>query len=139
MTEPIRNNECCSVFLYTSFLEKEQKDMRYCTTAEKFKRDMYRMIKAGYHPVSLKDFYSFKHKTDQPYFSYFSVVMIGGYEDNYTIAFPILKEMNVPASIFVCTDLVQCSLKSKRNAAASFTNGVFLHNTLRLSTILQTE
>ena len=33
----------------------------------------------------------------------------------------------------------QCSLKSKRNAAASFTNGVFLRNTLRLSTILQTE
>ena len=33
----------------------------------------------------------------------------------------------------------ECSLKSKRNAAASFTNGVFLRNTLRLSTILQTE
>lgn len=106
MPEHIRSNEYCSVFLYTSFLEQEQKDMRYCTTAEKLKRDMYQMIKAGYQPVSLKDLYAFKHKIEQPSVSYFSVVMIGGYEDNYTVAFPVLKEMNVPASIFVCTDLV---------------------------------
>ena len=106
MTEHIGNNGYCTVFLYTSILEQEQKDMRYCTTAEKFKRDMYQMIEAGYQPVSLRDLYAFKHRTEQPSVSYFSVVMIGGYEDNYTVAFPILKEVNVPASIFVCTDLV---------------------------------
>ena len=106
MTEPIRSNEYCPVLLYTSFLEQAQKDMRYCTTAEKFQRDMEQMIKAGYQPVSLKDFYMFEHKTKPHSVSYFSVVMIGGYEDNYTVAYPIIKEMNVPASIFVCTDLV---------------------------------
>ena len=106
MTDYIQSSGYYSVFLYTSFSEQEQEDMRYCTTAEKLKRDMFEIIKAGYQPVSLKELYAIKHKTEQSTVLYFSVVIIGGYEDNYTVAFPILKEMNVPASIFVCTDLV---------------------------------
>ena len=101
MAEYFKSKEYYPVLLYTGFTEREQEDMRYCTTAEKFKRDLQQMLEAGYRPVSLKKIYHLEHTA-----KYFSIAMTGGYGDNYTVAFPILKELNIPASIFVCTDLI---------------------------------
>lgn len=101
MAEYFKSKEYYPVLLYTGFTEREQEDMRYCTTAEKFKRDLQQMLEAGYRPVSLKKIYHLEHTA-----KYFSIAMTGGYGDNYTVAFPILKELNISASIFVCTDLI---------------------------------
>lgn len=103
MAEYFKSKEYYPVLLYTSFSEREQEDMRYCTTAGKFKRDLVQMLESGYKPVPLKDIHPLKYGADK----LFSIAMTGGYADNYTVAFPIPKELNIPASIFVCTELIE--------------------------------
>ena len=73
MTDYIQSSGYYSVFLYTSFSEQEQEDMRYCTTAEKLKRDMFEIIKAGYEAgfspdcQSIMDFETFCKELDLGY------------------------------------------------------------------------
>ena len=40
---------------YTSVIERAKEDMRYCTTAEKFERDLRDLLENGYTPVSLSE------------------------------------------------------------------------------------
>ena len=70
MAEYFKSKEYYPVLLYTGFTEREQEDMRYCTTAEKFKRDLQQMLEAGYRPVSLKKIYHLEHTA-----KYFSTAM----------------------------------------------------------------
>lgn len=70
-------------------------------TAEKFKKDMEYLEENGYVPLLPNDLIKIKNnKMDMPR----KPVMItfdDGYESNYKIAYPILKETNMKATIFV--------------------------------------
>ena len=91
---------------YTSVIERAKEDMRYCTTAEKFERDLRDLLENGYTPVSLSEYASFREGGGSCPEKTFAVVFSGGYDTNYSVAFPILKRLGVCASIFVATELI---------------------------------
>ncbi len=97
------------ILQYTSIIPSDSGDTRYCTTVEKFEKDMHKLMNAGYLSASLHDIYlhfqgaiEFKEKV-------FGMIFIGGYKDNYTVAYPVLKQLGIKASIFVTTDLIGVS------------------------------
>lgn len=73
-------------------------------TPENFQRQMSYLRQKGYNVISLDELVEgiatkkrFKHNT-------VAITVDDGYEDNYTYAYPVLKENNLPATIFIIAD-----------------------------------
>lgn len=66
-------------------------------------------IKVNFTPISLRDYYNYVTCTDSSAVLPDNPIIVtfdDGYLSNYEIAYPILKELNIPATIFVVTDTV---------------------------------
>ncbi len=66
-------------------------------------------IKTQYTPISLRDYVEFVNCTDGSEVIPQNPIIVtfdDGYLSNYEVAYPILKELNIPATIFVVTDTV---------------------------------
>lgn len=94
------------IFLYHNIVE-EQKNPDYMETkAEVFERQISDFQKMGYDMVSYDDLIAyqqgkipFKKKT-------VLIAFDDGYEENYSIALPIIKKYNIPVAIFIVDDTV---------------------------------
>ena len=62
-----------------------------------------KFFKKFYNIISFSDLKKIKKGEKLPYNSLI-ITIDDGYEDNYTIAYPILKKYNVPATIYLATD-----------------------------------
>lgn len=75
-------------------------------TPEEFRLHMMTLQAKNYNVISLQDYYDHitegKKLPDNP----IVITFDDGYSSNYEEAFPILKELNMPATIFVVTDTV---------------------------------
>ncbi len=69
-------------------------------------REHMKFLSSHYTPVSEQDvidaFYNGKHLPDFPVW----VTFDDGYRDNYTLAYPVLKEYGIPATFFISTGLI---------------------------------
>ncbi len=66
-------------------------------------------IKVNYTPISLRQYYEYINCTDGSVTIPDDPIIVtfdDGYLSNYELAFPILKELEIPATIFVVTDTV---------------------------------
>ncbi len=66
-------------------------------------------VKKYFTPISLRQYYAYVTATDESVTIPDNPIIItfdDGYLSNYEIAFPILKELKIPATIFVVTDTV---------------------------------
>lgn len=66
-------------------------------------------VKKYFTPISLRQYYRYIHATDDSVTLPDNPIIItfdDGYSSNYELAFPILKELKIPATIFVVTDTV---------------------------------
>ncbi len=66
-------------------------------------------IKANFTPISLRQYYEYVNCTDGSVTLPEDPIIVtfdDGYLSNYEIAYPILKELEIPATIFVVTDTV---------------------------------
>lgn len=73
-----------------------------------FRRHMT-AIKVHYTPISLREYYNYVQCTDGSVTLPENPIVVtfdDGYSSNYEIAYPILKELNIPATIFIVTDTV---------------------------------
>lgn len=77
---PIDGSLKIPVLEYTSVIEQAKEDMRYCTTAEKFERDLRDLLENGYTPVSLSEYASFREGGGSCPEKAFAVVFSGGYQ-----------------------------------------------------------
>lgn len=94
----------CPVINYHSVKATEEGDMSWSTTGEKLEEDICQLLDAGYTFISSADFYKAQAEgTDLPEKPVI-LTFDDGYENNYTVAYPILKKYNVKADIFVVTD-----------------------------------
>lgn len=75
----------------------------WTTTPEKFREDLTKLLDAGYLPLSVEDYIEKNYVRGQ---DYFIVTFDDGYKSNLTLALPILKELQVPATVFVITGSV---------------------------------
>lgn len=75
-------------------------------TADNFRWQMQYLKDNGYHPVTMQELYDYVTKgaplPDKP----ICITFDDGYEDNYTVVYPIMKEYNFPWTIFVITGQV---------------------------------
>ena len=100
-----RKVDFCPILQYTCVLSSDNGNVKYCTTAEKFEYDMRSLVENGYTSLSLAE-YRKKKCAKENMQKNFCVIFLGGYEDTYTNAYPILKRFGIKASIFVTTELV---------------------------------
>lgn len=107
--ESITMNANClriPILEYSEVVERELDDMRYCTTVAKFKRDLTELVAEGFVALSLQDYISIRNGKAFCPEKAFCLIFVGGYKGNYSLAFPILRKLQIPASIFVATELV---------------------------------
>lgn len=76
------------------------------TPVEIFRKQMEMLVEEGYRTLSLEEFYRFK-KGELSVKKGVVITFDDGWRDNYYYAYPILKELNLRAIIFVVTEWVE--------------------------------
>lgn len=86
------------ILMYHHF--SETGDDATTTTPETFRAQLEAIRAAGYHAVSVQELYDYVYRgaalPDKP----FCITIDDGYRSNYELAYPILKELNMKATIF---------------------------------------
>lgn len=89
--------------MYHHLTEDPTATTAWTTTPEKFREDLTKLLDAGYLPLSVEDYIEKNYARGQ---DYFVVTFDDGYKSNLYLALPILKELQVPATVFVITGSV---------------------------------
>lgn len=87
-------------FMYHDLTTDEAQTGTWCTTPDKMRDDIETMLRFGYRPLSLEAYVSGDYEIGP---DYFIVTFDDGYLSNLTLAEPLLRELGVPASVFVIT------------------------------------
>lgn len=98
------NTDGVPVLMYHSIDYEKDNELR--VPKEDFKHQMELLIKEGYTTLTLDELFNFLKKDNPIPEKSIVITLDDGYMDNYTNAYPILKELNINATIFVITDLV---------------------------------
>lgn len=77
----------------------------FSVTPEEFEAQMDYLVKKGKKVVPLRSLVE-KMKRNEPLNGEIVLTFDDGYKDNYTSAFPIMKRLGLPATIFITTDLI---------------------------------
>ncbi len=75
-------------------------------SAELFEKHMVALIERGYSPILISDYYDAIIRGEELPENPIAVTFDDGYLSNYEIAYPILKRLNIPATIFIVTSTV---------------------------------
>ncbi|MFL3005280.1 MAG: polysaccharide deacetylase family protein [Candidatus Neomarinimicrobiota bacterium] len=102
-----------SIFLFHGVIEEPSAGIRNYTNKhilkEEFENLMVNLKKIG-DPLSLDQVINYhKEKIPLPDFS-FSITFDDGFENNYSIAKPILEKLSIPATFYISTNLVDKNL-----------------------------
>ena len=85
----------------------------FITVSEANFRDQLRAIKrGGWHTLSASEFLDFKLKGYKPPKKSLLITFDDGWLDNYVYAYPLLKEHEFRATVFVVTDWIENAPKS---------------------------
>lgn len=89
-------------------------------SAEMFEAHMQAILDRGYTPILIKDYYDHVMRGGDLPENPIAVTFDDGYLSNYEIAYPILKKLNIPATIFVVTSTVGLTPESGVVSKAHF-------------------
>lgn len=78
----------------------------YNVTPSAFKEQLEYLYKNNYSVITLKDFISCLRMGKEMPYKPVVITFDDGYKNNYTNAFPALKQYNFPATIFLATDYI---------------------------------
>ncbi len=73
-------------------------------TPAEFKEQMEALLNAGYTPITLYDYVDWVNGMETLPEKPVIITFDDGYLNNYTHAFPIIKALNIPITIFIITD-----------------------------------
>lgn len=99
---PQRMSGRASILMYHSVSDRSE---FFCVTPERFYAQMQYLHKSGRAVISLAELLT-RMKRNELKGGEVVITFDDGYRDNYTTAFPVLKEFGFPATIFVTTGLV---------------------------------
>ena len=91
------------ILVYHRFGDGHEK---MAVSAESFRTQMRYLKDNGYHVIALKDIYQFIESMESLPKKTVVITIDDGYRSTYEIAYPILKEFNFPATIFLYTDFM---------------------------------
>ena len=104
------------VLIYHHFSEEKKNDSPLVVGRENFKRQMKCLKDNGYHTISFRELVDFVEKgaalPEKPVL----ITIDDGYESNYTIAYEVLKEYDLKATIFMIGHAL--GAKSYKNTGA---------------------
>lgn len=89
-------------------------------TPELFEAHMRAILDRGYTPILVNEYYNYIIKGKDLPQKPIAITFDDGYLSNYEIAYPILKKLNIPATIFVVTSTVGLDASSKRVSTPHF-------------------
>ena len=69
------------------------------------------IIKSLFEPIHLSHWLELKDKSEQLPLRSCAITFDDGWADNYEFAFPILQELEIPATIFLVSDMIGSNLK----------------------------
>ena len=104
----MNNTITCPILVYYSFRQSSVEDNN-ATSILEFEYSIKSLLEQGYKPISLKDLYKTRRRKAIIDAKSLCIVFKGGYLDNYTFAFPIIKKYNIHVDIFVATQLMGLS------------------------------
>ena len=105
----IYNNKSIPVLMYHSIDYEKGNELRL--PKEQFKEQMKYLKDNGYTTLTLNELYNFLEKNKPIPEKSIVITLDDGYVDNYTNAYPILKELGFNATVFVVTSNID---KDKR-------------------------
>ncbi|KEI93172.1 deacetylase [Clostridium botulinum B2 267] len=97
----IYNNKSIPVLMYHSIDYEKGNELRL--PKEQFKEQMEYLKNNGYTTLTLNELYNFLEKNKPIPEKSIVITLDDGYVDNYTNAYPILKELGFNATVFVVT------------------------------------
>lgn len=92
--------------LYSNFTNKKEDAKEATIHIDKFRNDLKILVNSGYNIISLSDVALTIERGARIPEQSICLVLFGGYRSHYDLAFPILKELNIHADLFVATDLM---------------------------------
>lgn len=98
------NDTGIPVLMYHSIDYEKNNELRI--PKEVFRNQMELLMKEGYTSLTLDELFNFLKNNNPIPDKSIVITFDDGYMDNYINAYPILKELNINATIFVITDLV---------------------------------
>ena len=98
-------SQLCPSLLYYRF-SKATPEVSNCVSIVDFEKDMQKLLELGYQSVSISRIVAAKENKEPLPTKSFCVIFQGGYEDNYSIAFPVIKRLNLHVSIFIEPNMV---------------------------------
>lgn len=101
------------IFAYHSV---NKSDYRYAIAPKLFERHLG-FIKSKYKIIDLPELAKILENNELPKRDMAVITFDDGFQDNHTHAFPVLKKMEVPATIFLATGLVGNSVKTSSGEA----------------------
>lgn len=110
-TEPVNKGglthqgyQVVPVLTYSAFSESTTD--KITITGARFQEQMRYLKQNGYHPIELAKLYDFMEFKDAIPDKAVVITIDDIGQGTYDIAYPILREFDYPATVFVCTDLV---------------------------------
>ncbi|NOR68313.1 MAG: polysaccharide deacetylase family protein, partial [Methylomarinum sp.] len=85
---------------------KSPEETKYACPAERFEKHMQQLKRNGFTPVSLDQIEQSILLGKPLSEKSFAITLDDGFEDNYTNAFPILTQHNIPATIFLASGCI---------------------------------
>lgn len=89
--------------MYHNLSENPDEISAWTTSPAALRANLTELTQLGYYPLSLEAYIAGDY---EPTRNYFVLTFDDGYESNLTLALPILRELYVPATVFVVTDLM---------------------------------
>ncbi len=106
-TESTEENIIIPVLMYHNIAENYPDGAEGANiTPELFEEHMTGIIERGYTPIQVSDYYNSTERGKELPENPIIITFDDGYLSNYEIAYPILKRLNIPATIFVVTSTV---------------------------------
>jgi peptidoglycan/xylan/chitin deacetylase (PgdA/CDA1 family) len=99
------------ILMYHAIGSSHEEVSPYIMPADRFARQMTWLRKMGYRPIPLKEFLACRQDHHLVPVGSVIITFDDGYIDNYTHAYPVLREQNIPATIFLVSGYI--GLKNK--------------------------
>lgn len=99
------NKKKCVIMFYHRFSEIKQKAILHRLDSNSFRKQMIH-LKRWYDIITLDKLIEKIYRNERFEKKTIVITIDDGFKDNYDFAFPILKELNIPATIFLTSGLI---------------------------------
>ncbi|MBU1045283.1 MAG: polysaccharide deacetylase family protein [Candidatus Omnitrophica bacterium] len=101
----VNNSYTVPVLMYHS-INTDSANSRLIVSPDSFKKQMNFLKERNFNFISLDEYVELLKNGKTPIKKSVVITFDDGYADNYLYAFPVLKEFNIPATVFIVTDWV---------------------------------